>query len=98
ATDTELSLSMWVWQIAGVGHFDPPWYKGACCMTNPGYDMKLGAGIWEACYTDGTATPNCVGWGNERALGGHWNHLALVLVRSGPRINFATYLNGAVVN
>jgi hypothetical protein len=88
------SYGLWVFASATVGTFDEPFHKGGSSTSNPGFDIELGAGNWEALLNDGSLEVSIV-FGTESTLTGYWLHLVAVADRANAR--FRGFLDGVEV-
>lgn len=87
------SYSAWVHVTAPAGAYDMPFYKGGGSQGNPGFQLALGTGDWNAALSDGAHLEGLrVLFGNDPLLGA-WHHLVTVIDRDA---NVATsYVDGS---
>jgi hypothetical protein len=86
------TYSLWVNVPASAGTSDMPWYKGGSTATNPGYDMELGTGDWQANVSDGS-TIKVASFGTETL--NQWIFLTAVVDRTNNKLY--AYRNGILI-
>ena len=86
------SYGLWIKVPSSTGAFDMPWYKGGSSIPNPGYDMELGTGSWQANISDGTAL-KAVSFGSETL--NQWVYLMAVVDKTNNKLY--AYNNGRLV-
>jgi hypothetical protein len=72
------SYSVWVFAELSLGQFDSPLYHGGGSPGDPGYDLELGLGPWDASLSDGTVTQQLQ---LMSEVVRQWTHLVVVVDR-----------------
>ena len=85
------SLSLWVRVTSSVGMYDRALTKGGSTISDPGYDIELGAANWNVVLSD-TVTVVAAKFGTDGELEGEWVHLAASIDR--PAKTVTTFVNG----
>jgi hypothetical protein len=88
------SFSVWVNITASAGLYDTPLWKGGTSVTEKGYCVLTGNGIWNAKVHDGTSYVDPELGTAATLANGSWVHLAGVVDRGAAK-TFTAYANGA---
>lgn len=88
------SLSLWVRVTSSVGMYDRALTKGGSTISDPGYDIELGAANWNVVLSD-KVTVVAAKFGTDGELEGEWVHLAASIDR--PAKTVTTFVNGQPV-